>query len=364
MGEYLRILHTGDLHLGASLGRFSLLEEQEKMTAGLLSLAEQQQIDAVVLSGDIFDQAAPSAEAMDLYDRFLTALCRKCPVYMIAGNHDDAAQLASLAKLLRSSRLYVQGQLYERPQPVRQDNVEFWQIPYCQKEQVRCLYPGEKICSTNDAMRALMADVRTRRDPHAVCIVAAHCLVSGAVPCGSDTTALLETADPIDLSVFDGLDYVALGHLHQAQQPAKNIRYAGAPYPYSFSEREKSVSIFDTERAEITAVPINFGRELRVLRSTYEDLWKQPQSEAYLQIELTDHSAGLETLNALCSRYPRLITLRGQHGDTVSPGMLPSGPSELLNRFCEEIGDKPAEQEHATLLLALLQEIQEGGSVW
>lgn len=142
MREQLRILHTGDLHFGASLGGFSLLAEQEAIVSELLALAERERIGAALLTGDIFDRAVSSGEAIELYDRFLTALCGKCPVYLIAGNHDGAARLASLAGLLRGVGLFVQGSLRTRPVPIRQENVEFWLIPYFHIRQVRSLYPG------------------------------------------------------------------------------------------------------------------------------------------------------------------------------------------------------------------------------
>lgn len=366
----MRILHTGDLHLGASLGGFSLLEEQEELAVRLLALAEEQEIDAVVLAGDIFDRTVPSGEAIGLYDRFVTALCSKCTVYLIAGNHDGAARLASLAGLLRGAGLYVQGSLRARPQPVAQGDAEFWLIPYFNTEQVRLLYPDAGIRTANDAMRALMDDVRARRKPGATAVVAAHCFVTGASLSGSDTAAALGGASQIGADVFRGIDYVALGHLHRAQQPAPNIRYAGSPYPYSFSEGEKSVTVFDTKTAEITEIPMRPSRTLRTLRGSYDEVLDLPPCEDYLKIELTDRGAGLETLDTLRARFPRLVTLLGRQGASGEAATLTveelrtlsRRPSDLVERFCEEIGGEPAEREHITLFLELLREIREGGA--
>lgn len=366
--EHLRILHTGDLHFGAALGGFSLIEEQEALAIELLSVVDAQEVDAAVLTGDIFDRAVPSGDAIGLYDRFVTALCGKCPVYLIAGNHDGAARLSSLAGLLRGAGLYVQGSLRARPEPIRQDNTEFWLIPYFNMEQVRRLYPQADIRTVNDAMRVLMDDVRARRALGTAAVVVAHCLVTGAVLSESDTAAALGDASQIETDVFEGLDYVALGHLHQAQQPASNIRYAGAPYPYSFSEGEKSVTIFDTGTAEITEVPLHPFRQLRTLRGTYDEILTQPPSEDYLKIELTDRRTGLETLDTLRSRFPRLVALLGRQTaagetDTLTVEelhILSNRPSDLVERFCEEISGEKAEQEHIALFLELLREIREG----
>lgn len=357
----MRILHTGDLHFGALLGGFSLLPEQEAVADGLLSLVERERIGAVLLTGDIFDRAVSSGEAIALYDRFLTALCGKCPVYMIAGNHDGAARLASLSGLLRGAGLYVQGSLRARPEPIRQEDVEFWMIPYFQVQQVRELYPQASVRSADDAMRVLMEDVRARRDPAAVTVVAAHCLVSGAVPCESDTAAL-GGAGRVSPEAFEGISYVALGHLHEAQQPAPNIRYAGAPYPYSFSEGPKTVTVFDTESGELRTCPMTPKRRLRTLRGRCDEILGQPPSEDYLKIELTDRDAGPETRNALRARFPRLVTLVGRQGRAAAETEAPHLPAELLAQFCEEVGGAPAERAHMTMFLELLRQVQEGGA--
>ncbi|NBI84357.1 exonuclease SbcCD subunit D [Clostridiaceae bacterium] len=365
----VRILHTGDLHFGASIGGFSLLPEQEALVEMLLKIVTEQSIDAAVLTGDIFDRAVSTSEAIALYDRFLTALCRQCPVYLIAGNHDGAARLASLAGLLRGAGLYVQGSLREKPQPIRQDDAEFWLIPYFNAEQVRLLYPDAGIRSANDAMRALMDDVRARRNPAACTIVAAHCFVTGASPSGSDTSAVLAGAGRVGADVFQDIPYTALGHLHRAQQPAPNVRYSGSPYPYSFSEGEKSVTIFDTATRQITEIPLHHARTLRTVRGTFDEVLALPTSEDYLQIELTDRGAGLETLDTLRARFPRLVTLLGRQaagGEATTLTVeelrtLSHRPADLVGRFCEEIGGSAAQQEHITLFLELLREIQEGG---
>ena len=313
-GEQLRILHTGDLHFGASLGGFSLLAEQEELVSELLALVERERVGAVLLTGDIFDRAVSSGEAIELYDRFLTALCGKCPVYLIAGNHDGAARLASLAGLLRGAGLFVQGSL------------------------------------------------RARRDPNTVTVVAAHCLVGGAVFCESDTAAAVGGAGRVRPEVFEGIHYAALGHLHQAQQPAANIRYAGAPYPYSFSEGEKTVTVFDTGSGEITELPMKRQRTLRTMSGRYGEILGQPPSEDYLRIELTDRDAGPETLNALRAKFPRLVMLLGRQGKAAAETEAPHLPAELLAQFCEEIGGAPAERAHMALFMKLLKEVQEGGA--
>lgn len=366
----MRILHTGDLHLGASLGGFSLLGEQEEMTDELLRIVDREKIGAVILAGDIFDRAVSSSEAIGLYDRFITALCGKCPVYLIAGNHDGAARLSSLSGLLRGAGLYVQGSLHTRPQPIRQENAEIWLIPYFNTEQVRLLYPEAEIRTANGAMRALMDDVRARRDENAVTIVAAHCFVTGASLSESDTAASLGGASQIGAEVFEGIDYAALGHLHRPQSPAPNVHYAGSPYPYSFSEGEKSVSVYDTETREISTISLHPKRSLKTLCGTYDEILDEPPCDDYLKIELTDRGAGLATLDTLRSRFPRLVTLLGRQtvgGEVTTLSVaelqeMSHRPVDLVDRFCTEIGGEKADPEHVALFLELLREVREGGT--
>lgn len=369
----MKLLHTADWHLGLSLGGVSLLREQRAWAEELLAIARREEIGAVLIAGDVFDRAVASADAIALYDEILTRLARDegIPVLLLAGNHDGAARLSSLGGLLRTAGVYLAGSLMERPMPIVIGDCAFWLLPYFNPEQVRLLYPEAGIKTAHDAMRALMDDIRARQDSTKRLIIGAHCFVTGASPAESDYGAQLGGAAQVGAEVFAGADYVALGHLHRAQEPAPRVRYSGAPYPYAFSEQGNSVTVFDTDAGEIRTVPLHPARTLRTLRGTYHEVLDAAEADArredYMKIELTDRAAGLEVIDTLRAIYPNLLQILGAApagglSDTLTVSELYDlAPRELLCRFCEEQGgEAPAPAQIETFLEALAHFSQGG----
>ena len=371
----MKLLHTADWHLGLSLGGISLLEEQRQWAEELVTMAREQRADAVLIAGDVFDRAVASAEAIALYDETITRLARDCGarVLLLAGNHDGAARLSQLGALLEPSGVSVAGRLQEPPRPVAVGDAEIYLIPYYHPEQVRLLYPDAQIHTAHEAMCALMDDIRARRDPGKKLIIGAHCFVTGASPAESDYGAQLGGAAQIGAEVFDGADYVALGHLHRAQSPAPQVRYSGTPYPYAFSEGACSAALYDSGTGAVRLLPFHPARTLRVLRGTYDAVLDAAQADAgrddYLKIELTDREAGLETLDALRACYPNLVTLIGKAGRTGAAEALSVqelqalSARDLLDRFCAEIGGFTPEDGQAAWFLEALQTAREGGGL-
>lgn len=371
----MRFLHTADLHLGITLGGLSLIEEQEEMLQQLQQFVRREQLDGVLIAGDVFDRALAGADAIALYDRFLTALCTELhiPVFLIAGNHDGAARLTQFGTLLASNGLHLAGRLTERPTPIRCGDAQIFLIPFFHIEQVRLLYPDDPIPTMEAAMDRLMDDVRTQRDPTCVSIVVAHCFVTGASVAESDLSAQLGGAQQIGASVFREIDYVALGHLHRAQSPASNVHYAGTPYPYAFTEIDPSVSIYDTRSGSVSRMRLHPSHTLRTCRGAYDVLLEQAAHDAhpedYIRIELTDRGAGLEALDAFRTAYPRLVSLVGAQQaheiqDTLTVAQVRAlSARELLCRFCQETGGYQPEEEEITRFLRALETAQQGGEL-
>ena len=371
----MRFLHTADLHLGISLGGFSLLREQTELLDQIIELVRRESLDGVLIAGDIFDRAVSGADAITLYDRFLTRLCTECrvPVFLIAGNHDGAARLTQFGGLLAGAGLHLAGRLTARPEPILCGEAELFLIPYFHVDQVRLLYPDAAIRSTEDAMKQLMDDVRQRRDPNRRTIVLAHCFVTGARAAESDLAAQLGGAQQIGAAVFEGVDYVALGHLHRAQSPVPGVHYAGSPFPYAFSESGSTVAVYDTVTGTVTDVPLHPSRTLRTCRGTYDELLaaaaQDLRADDYIKIELTDRGAGLETLDAFRSYYPHLVTLIGRQAQGNETGALTVSevralsPDVLLRRFCEEIGGYKPDADEITAFLDAMETVQRGGDL-
>lgn len=350
----MRILHTSDWHLGIQLHGVSLLEEQRNAALFLAETVEKEKIEAVVIAGDIFDHAVPPPDAVRLYSHMMRTLCidLRVPVLLCAGNHDGAARLSVCAPLLRDAGLFVAGSLSDGVEPVVLGDTAFFLLPYFNAEEARYLYPDREIRGAADAMAVVCEDLRAQRAAGKCNILVAHCFAAGGETGESDRAAVLGSAGRVPLAAFAGFDYVALGHLHRAQQLACGdtiLRYSGTPYPYSFGEagQEKSFTLLDTQTMELSTIPVPPSRPLRILRGEQAALlenapWDKAR-EDYLKIELTDSPPHLWLMAAFREYYPNLLEFQGLRQSGEGQGITVQEleelrPLDLVTKFCEEVG--------------------------
>ncbi len=355
----MRILHTSDWHLGLSLNNTSLLEEQRHFIGRLLEIVDEEKIDVVIVAGDVFDNAVSNADAIALYNEAMTQLCieKKVPVLVCAGNHDGAARLASCGALLEKAGLYIAGSIRDGLKTVLIKDTAFHLLPFFSIEEVRFLYPDEEIKSYDAAMRVLMENEKKEKGKN---VLVAHCFVTGAQVSDSDHSAMVGGANMVGWDAFQGFDYVALGHLHRAQDVAKGVRYSGAPVKYSFGEAnaQKSVTVIDTEDFSYREVPLEMCHDVRVIKGAYEEILdfaqNDPCREDYVKIELTDEYAHMEIINTFRNFYRNLLSFAGKQlsdgndettltvDETVS-----LHPEEIMKMFYSEFtgGEEPSENQ-------------------
>lgn len=364
----MRVLHTSDWHLGIQLHGVSLLEEQKAAACFLAQTIQEEKIDAVILAGDMFDHAVPVSEAVSLYSNMMEKLCKGChvPLLLCAGNHDSAARLSVCAPLLRDAGLYIAGSLSSGIEPIVIKDAAFFLLPYFNAEEARYLYPNREIRTVSDGMAVVCQELLEQRVPGKRNILVSHCFAAGGKPEESDRAAVLGTAGRIALAAFEGFDYVALGHLHQAQQFTIGntmIRYSGTPYPYSFAEagKEKTFTILDTDTMELSTVPVPLLHPLRILRGKREFLLEMapfdPNKEDFIKIELTDTIPNMALMADFRAIYPNLLVFDGLQPEGQGTGLTVEEldtlrPLDLVTRFCEEIGGFTPEED----LLHLFQE--------
>ena len=228
----MRFLHLSDLHLGKRVCEFSMLDDQRYILEEILSLLDTRPVDAVLLAGDLYDKPVPPAEAVRLLDWFLTELAdRKLPVFAISGNHDSAERVAFGAHLLAGSQVYVSPVFEGAPAPIPFTDaygpVDIYLLPFLKPAMVRHIYPDEPIESYNDALGCVLR--RCAPDPARRSVLVAHQFVAGAAACESEEPSV-GGLDCVDAALFDGFDYVALGHLHSPQKVGRDtLRYCGTP---------------------------------------------------------------------------------------------------------------------------------------
>ena len=318
----MKLLHTSDWHFGMTLGTGSYAEDQRHFLNELYELIRREGVQALLLSGDIYDSSVVSAEAIGLYNEAMTKLCLELgiTVISIAGNHDSAARLSSCRELLKGAGLHITGKVERDPVPVLLDggNVAVYSIPFFTRDEITALLPEKKdeIRNTETAMLAYCNHIRENMDENRKNIVLSHSLIVGSELSESDRSARVGFATAVSKDVFEGFDYVALGHIHKPQAIENHIRYSGSPLKYSFGaeeSQEKGVVLIDTDTMDVRFAPISPLRERRSVTGTFDEIMaREDIREDYLRLYVTDKYAGLELIGQLRERFPYLLEVYGK----------------------------------------------------
>ena len=359
----MKIIHTSDWHFGMPIGTDNYEDCQRYFLQQLYDLIRKEKVEAVLCAGDIYDSSVTKADAIKLFNEAATTLCAELGVrfILIAGNHDSAARLSSCSELLKAAGMYVFGNISRDVEPVLLDHEKtaVYCLPYFTRDEVISLFPEKKeeIRSQEDAYRVVCSHVRENLDPEKKNILMAHAFIVNAELSDSDRSAKVGTASAVSKSVFDGFDYVALGHIHKPQVISPTIRYCGTPIKYSFGaeeSQEKGVVLIDTDTMEQTFVTLPLLRDRRTVKGSYEEiLAREDIKNDYLRLEITDRYAGLELYAQLKEQFPWLLELAGkslgeeQTGSSLTAEELESlDDTDIMLKYLEEnFGFTPDEEQ-------------------
>ena len=303
----MRILHTGDWHLGRSLLGADLLEHQAAFLDHLVGVVVQRSVDLVVVAGDVYDRAIPPVDAVRMLSSVLERLATVATVVVTPGNHDSAVRLG-FGSAVMNDRVRILSEPARLADPVLVDDpdgpVAVYGIPYLQPDMVRyalAAVPDEPLARSHQAVVGAAMD-RVRADlsarPGTRSVVVAHAFVGGAEPSDSEQDIRVGGVDRVAESTFDGIDYVALGHLHGPQRVGRTdrIRYAGSPLAFSFGERNhtKSVTLVDldaTGAVSVELVPTPVPRPLVDVRGPIDAIESgafAEHADAWVRVAVTD----------------------------------------------------------------------------
>ena len=354
-------LHTSDWHLGATGGERDLWDDQKYFIDAICGIVREKRVDAVLLAGDVYDRSVPAASAIGLYDYAMNRLCGELGVKVlaIAGNHDSAERLASCAGLLDKAGLYLQGAAQREPRVVEFADSQVFFLPWMTEEKIKSLYPEERdgITDLTEAYRVAVNHMREKFIPGKHHLLLSHAFITNAETSTSDRAAEIGFATQVPASVFEGFDYVALGHIHKPQQVNPFIRYSGSPMAYSFGKeerQEKSVTLIDTAAMTQQVVPLPLLHRWTTLTDSYEALlageYPEEIREGYVRLNVTDTAVGLDMLSRLRQVYPNALVVAGKTYDgedtTITLTMeqleqMESDPAEVFKSFCrEEMGQE------------------------
>ena len=321
------LLHTSDWHLGMPVGNSNYREDQLFFVDELIRVIREEHVGAVIVAGDVYDSGRVSGEAIDIWNQAATKVCLDCgiPMIVIAGNHDSADRLAACRELLKKSRLHLFGRLAYPVEPVLLEDgqVAVWPLPFFQSDAVKAGWPGQGAEAVNQtqAMKVVLDSIRERMGKYARNIAVSHALVRDAELSDSDRSARIGGASAVPVSVFDGFDYAALGHIHKPQKISKTVRYSGSPMAYSFGAEEthqKGFVLYDTGNGGQRFVPVRQLHPHRTVTASYVEIlsMREELEKCWLNLSVTDRPAGPELYSEMRERFPYLAFLRGRFTGT------------------------------------------------
>lgn len=317
----MRILHTADWHLGKIVNEFSMLELQKEYLEKLTQQIEQLEVDVLIIAGDLYDRAIPPKEAVSLANEVFTKLTQdlKIPVLVIAGNHDSNERIEYGSTLLSASNLHIEGTTKNTIRKVEVDDAHFYLIPYDDHRNISQVYQEKNINNPAEALKTQLSSIASEWDSKAINILLYHGFVINLnsdeklVESDSERPLSIGAVDFVPCELVADFDYVALGHLHQAQKVGSDrIRYSGSPIKYSKSEanHRKQNIIIDISKDDfkIDTLEISLSKDLRVIRGKFEDIIKN-QADDYVFFELEDQHYIVDAMNKIRQRYPYTMGL-------------------------------------------------------
>lgn len=351
----MKLLHLSDLHLGKRIYEAGFIEEQEYILGEIKKIIQKEKVNGILIAGDVYDKAIPPVEAIRLFDAFLTFCAGlKLPVCIISGNHDSAERISFASGVLDKQGIYFSpvydGHVRCVTLTDSYGEVCIHMLPFLKPAHVKHVYPEAEIENYEQAMRTVLAHVEVDAKKRNVMML--HQLVAGAETCESEEL-LIGGLEQIPTSLFDGFDYVALGHLHGPQQIGREtVRYCGTPLKYSFSEAAHQKSVTIVELAEkgsvlVWTVPLVPLHDMRCIRGSYMELTARETYlgtavEDYLQITLTDEEDIPDAIGRLRAVYPNVLKLTYDNTRTRNHAMASEIAAEQAEKrtplaFLEEL---------------------------
>jgi exonuclease SbcD len=372
----MRILHTSDWHIGRQFHNVSLLNDQHHVLQQIVEIANTEEVDVVVIAGDIYDRAVPPASAISLVDETLNQLIEetKIPVVLIAGNHDSPERLHFASRQLATAKLYVSGILTNPITPItlydEHGKIDFYTIPYIDPPTVKTVYKID-VQSHDEAMKAVCQKIPANKNRRNILL--SHCFVGGGETCESERPLSIGGTEQVSAKHFADFNYVALGHLHGRQYSSKeHIRYSGSILKYSFSEEKhnKSVTIVDMDaqgKCNIKHIALQPLHDMRSLEGMLDDLLEtgknDPGADDYLLIRLNDTHAILDPMGKLREVYPNVLHLERPGLMATTPQklthqeQLKKGELEMFRDFYQQVLNEKTSDEQNRVLETILDDI-------
>lgn len=376
----MKFFHLSDLHIGKQLHRYNLKEDQQVILKEVITYAKELRPDAIVIAGDIYDKSVPSAEAVNVFDEFLTDLSEitpEIPILIISGNHDSPDRLKYASEILKRHHIYLAGNVPERPEEHIEKvtlhdaygEVNFYLLPFMKPAYVKNIFVDGTPETYSDAVKEIIKrekiDYKDKRN-----VLVSHQFYVGEKAespetCDSEVFSV-GGIDNVDIGSVKEFDYVALGHLHGAQCIGKpEIRYCGTLLKYSVSEstQNKSLTVVTLkakgEKPEIENYPLHPLRDVRKKKGTLDEIIKESretEKDDYISITLTDEIDPYKPKEQLERIFSHILEIRVDNQRTrtklkeMDEELVMKDPFTSFAEFYKEMQGREMNGEEETIM--------------
>lgn len=376
----MKLIHLSDLHIGKRIREYSMLEDQEYIFAEIINIIDHEKPDGVIIAGDVYDKAVPSAEAVKLYDDFLARLVKRgLQIYVISGNHDSAERIACFGRIVSGAGVHLSPVYNGKVEPLEFEDeygkVYIYMLPFIRPQLVKHWLAEEEIVTYTHAVTAAVKHMNVDFTERNVLIT--HQFIADSETCESDELSMGGT-DSVDVAAVADFDYVALGHLHRPQKCTyEKVRYCGTPLKYSFSEAKdiKSVTVVELREkgsTEIRTVPLVPKRDMVELRGSFQELMQRSfyegssWQEDYVRITLTDEDIIPDAGSCLRNIYHKLMLVQYDNARTRA-SRSPDAPQnvrqksemELFSELFELQNGMPMSEEQLAYMESIIAAVKE-----
>lgn len=384
----MKFFHLSDLHIGKQLHRYNLKEDQQVILKEVITYAKELRPDAIVIAGDIYDKSVPSAEAVNVFDEFLTALSEitpEIPILIISGNHDSPDRLKYASEILKRHHIYLAGNVPERPEEHIEKvtlhdaygEVDFYLLPFMKPAYVKNIFADGTPETYSDAVKEIIKrekiDYKDKRN-----VLVSHQFYVGEKAespetCDSEVFSV-GGIDNVDIGSVKEFDYVALGHLHGAQCIGKpEIRYCGTLLKYSVSEstQNKSLTVVTLkakgEKPEIENYPLHPLRDVRKKKGTLDEIikeFRETEKDDYISITLTDEIDPYKPKEQLERIFSHILEIRVDNQRTrtklkeMDEELVMKDPFTSFAEFYKEMQGREMNGEEETIMKEIFDKVK------
>ena len=383
----MKILHTSDWHIGKIVHGQHMTWDQEIVLKQLIELIDQEEPEAMIIAGDIYDRSIPPVEAVELVDDTLSKIAfeRQIPILIISGNHDSAGRLAFGKSLMTNQGVYISTDLITALSPIvlsdHHGKIYFHLIPYIEPILVRHYFQDDQITDHQSAMTRIIEEIKKRtpelgeKGSRHICVTHGY-LMGAELPEESVRPLSIGGTELIAADLFEDFDYVALGHLHRPQKVKRDtIRYSGSLLKYSFSEVQQKKSLTMVEIGADGGIDLNIHylkpiRDMRIIEGPLKTLVSEnivnvANREDYILARLTDEGALLEPMSALRQVYPNVLRMERvtdeksliNHEGKKDPMLSKRTPMDWLQGFVDYLDEDILDKETVSLCSDVFAEI-------